>query len=113
MLPTSVMLSNENAFGQFVAEINSTLVVQRFMQGTFENMLLATGGMWIGNQKGESFGNLLLSQNRAKDRDLKGKINFLFPTITYFCVILIYKRYNIIPNNYVCVMRLTNAKSNA
>lgn len=84
MLPTSVMLSNENAFGQFVAEINSTLVVQRFIQGTLENMLLTTGGMWVGSRKGESFGNQLLSQNRAKDHVPKGKINFYFPQLRIF-----------------------------
>jgi small basic protein len=63
MVATSAMLSNDNTFGQFVAERNSTLAMQQFMQGTLENMLLATVGMWVGSRKGESFGNKLRAQN--------------------------------------------------
>ncbi len=66
MIASSALLSDDTDIGKFVGSRNSTLAMQRFMQGTFENMLLATGGMWIGSNKGQSFGDILLSQNWQK-----------------------------------------------
>ncbi|MCX8125449.1 MAG: C39 family peptidase, partial [Spirochaetes bacterium] len=45
---------------------NTTLVVQRFVESTLENMLLAASGMWYGKGKGKSFGDMMVEQNWAK-----------------------------------------------
>ncbi|MGB4269473.1 MAG: hypothetical protein WBK20_09855 [Spirochaetota bacterium] len=48
LIASNELMAQDTAFGQYIEEHNAITPMNRFIQGTLENVLLATGGMWIG-----------------------------------------------------------------
>ncbi|MEJ5362631.1 MAG: hypothetical protein WHV26_11270, partial [Spirochaetota bacterium] len=66
LIASNELMAQDTVLGQYIEEHNAITPMNRFIQGTLENVLLATGGMWIGKNKGQPFGDLLLMQNWSK-----------------------------------------------